>query len=449
MRGASAGSTPVAIAAACVAAVVATILLAAAPPQRPVPLLFGIARDTSVTETDRVLYLQKGDLSVGIDKNWGGAIREIWYKNQNLINNFDGGRLAGVSLYDGPACDPCAGAGDPNWGWNGTPSDKHNNPNPLLDYTLSGGVLQMRSRLIQWNPDNKGGGRGAPISTDLVVSTRIELFGVDPGVIHARYRVIHEGSDTHRLNSQEWPFAYVRTPFAQFVAYQGAAPWTGAAVSIAPPPPNRTDGSSPPAPATEHWAGFVNSNDEGFVLWAPQATPVFYRALHTLSGPTENSTNYLSPVLVMSIGPGFDREIEAYYFAGKWQAAREQIYAIQRSRTFADILPPFGHIDIPQNNATVSGNFDISGWALDLANVSTVEVSVDRRVIGRATYGLPRPDVAVDYPSVAGAGQSGYVFHWDTRSLSNGSHFIEVKATDTTGNMNSLIPGEVSVTVRN
>ncbi|MBI4762494.1 MAG: hypothetical protein HY780_14925, partial [Chloroflexi bacterium] len=55
------------------------------------------------TDGDRTMYLDSGVVRIGVDKDWGGAIREIWFDGQNLVNNWDGGRLIAVSIYDGNA----------------------------------------------------------------------------------------------------------------------------------------------------------------------------------------------------------------------------------------------------------------------------------------------------------------------------------------------------------
>jgi hypothetical protein len=52
------------------------------------------------------MYLENGVVRVGVDKDWGGAIREIWLDGQNLVNNWDGGRLIAVSIYDGMSTFP-------------------------------------------------------------------------------------------------------------------------------------------------------------------------------------------------------------------------------------------------------------------------------------------------------------------------------------------------------
>ena len=166
---------------------------------------------TAFTEEGRVMYIDSGIVKVGVDKDWGGAIREIWFNGQNLVNNWDGGRLIAVSLYDG---DSQTGfdAGDPDWGWNPCPSDKHDAVNRIIAYSYDIGTLYVQSRYLEWNPDNKGGGKGSPVPTDTLVETWLQFVAGDPQAINVSYRVTHEGSHTHALAGQEMGFALPAHP---------------------------------------------------------------------------------------------------------------------------------------------------------------------------------------------------------------------------------------------
>lgn len=416
--------------------------------QRVVPELFGISEDTTFTDGDSVMYVQKGDFKVGVDKKWGGAIREIWFKNNNLVNNHDGGRLIGVSLYSGGDSYPTPCCNNTAWGWNPTPSDKYDHLNSPIDYHFDGQSLHVKARNIQWNPDNTGGGSQTAVPSEIVVETSIELLGASPlGIVHLTHRVTYDGNVTRFTTGQEFPFAYVRSPYSTFVSYAGDAPWTNApAVSVAGVPMGASTGA-----ATEHWAGFVDSSGVGLVWWAPQNYSMFPYSF--FNGPgTENPTYYMRPYAALAIEPGFTRVVESYLLAGSWQDARAQIYLLHQSVLLPDVLPPWGNLESPIPNATISGVTDVSGWTFDdSGTVAKVEVLLDGQVVDRATYGLSRPDVAKSYPGVPGAAQCGFVSHLDTRGYSNGSHTLAVKVTDPTGNSVILPParGTVTVTVRN
>jgi hypothetical protein len=382
---------------------------------------------------------------VGVDKDWGGAIREIWYNGENLVNNFDGGRLIGVSLYDGdsPTGVNCS---DPNWGWNPVPSDKYSDVNPPLAYSFEDGILYVKARNLQWNPDNKGGGLGHPVTSDVVVETWIEFLPQDRSAIALRYKVTHEGVDSHALTAQELPYVFIRTPFPRFVSYTGNAPWTDDAVTPVAPPTFPARGITA---APENWAGFVNSQDEGLVLWSPQSYPEFSYVFHDIVGPPEISTYYMVPTTFLEIRPEFSVEFQAYLFVGRWQDARQSIYNLHRTLVFPDVLPGFGFVDTPADNATVSGIIQVAGWAIDNCGVDRVEIFLDGVQIGQATYGFPRPDVDLAFPGLSGSPNFGFQYYLNTRDYPNGTHALEVRATDTSENTCLLRPGEVVINIQN
>ena len=403
--------------------------------------------ETTFTDEGRVMYIDSGVVRVGIDKDWGGAIREIWFDGQNLVNNWDGGRLIAVSLYDG---DSKTGynAGDPEWGWNPCPSDKHDSVNRPITYSFDNGILYIKTRYLEWNPDNKGGGKGHPISTDSVVETWIKFVSNDSQAINVRYRVTHEGADTHTLAGQEMGFAYIRTPYNRFVSYAGNAPWTDASPRVETLSPFPTMGNTF---ASEQWVGFVNSDDVGLMEWAPQSYPLFsYVYFDNAQGNRqENSTYYLGPRSFFAIDPGFSKEIEIYFFAGKWQDARALFHRLHQEVNLPDVMHPMGYVDVPTQNATVSDTVDVSGWAIDNRNILRVEIFLDGIRFGEASYGLPREGVARDYPGLSGSPNFGFVYQLDTHSCTNGNHVIEARAIDGAGNTSQLKPGKVTINIQN
>jgi hypothetical protein len=93
-----------------------------------------------------------------------------------------------------------------------------------------------------------------------------------------------------------------------------------------------------------------------------------------------------------------------------------------------DTTPPSVSISAPAPSSTVSGTVSIWGSASDNVGVSTVQVSVD----GGA------------YQTAQGTGSWSYSL--DTMTLTNGSHTLAARATDTSGNVSTATE---SVTVQN
>lgn len=401
------------------------------------------------TDGARTMYLDSGVVRVGVDKDWDGAIREIWFNGQNLVNNWDGGRLIAVSIYDGDAKTGWD-VNNPDWGWNPCPSDKYSNPNKPIIYSFDNGILYVKTRYTEWNPDNKDGGKGRPVYSDVVVETWYKFLADDPRALNLKFRVTHEGKDNHTLAGQEIGFAYVRVPFNRFISYSGNAPWSSAPISIENLPPFKDVGpnSQGTTAAAEQWAGFVNAEDVGLLEWAPQSYPMFGRAYFPAER-AEAATYYMGPRAFFAVGPGFSKEIETYFFAGRWQDARALFNRLRQEVNLPDVMHPMGHVDAPRQNATLTGTIDVAGWAIDDRNLSRVEIFLDGARVGQARYGTSRGDVIRDYPGLSGAPNFGFVYQLNTRAYANGSHVLQVRAMDAAGNISQLKPGELTINIRN
>ncbi len=393
--------------------------------------------------------MESDEVRIGIDLDWGGAIREIWFNGQNLVNNYDGGRLIGVSFYDS---DLPPQSNFPDTGWNPTPSDRFNHVNRPLEISTANNEAYIRSRYLQWFPDDKGGGPNRSVATDIVVETWIAFYG-DARTIRLTYRVTNESKDSHGVAGQEFPFAYIRTPFNRFVAYTGSRPWTNdtALVREIPEQTITSDFHGPEnwIGAPENWAGMVNSDGIGIVLWAPQAYGIFTYSNIKNPGPSENSTNYLAPRAFLQIGPRFSLETQAFLFLGAWQESRERIYDLASSLEFADSMSCFGFLDTPVEGTVASGVLSMDGWAIDDRRVAQVNIRVDGQAVGQAAYGRPRPDVARANPGLRAAPDFGFNYTLNTGSFANGLHTLEVVASDPSGNTCLLRPGPISIEIRN
>jgi Bacterial Ig domain len=117
---------------------------------------------------------------------------------------------------------------------------------------------------------------------------------------------------------------------------------------------------------------------------------------------------------------------------------------------------PTVHIDVPSNGSTISGTgITVSGWAIDSStmagsaiNSSSVQVNVDGKAVGLATYGVARPDVCNSFPSRPGCPNVGFTFQLNTSALASGTHTITVSATDADTPTPDTGSASVSVTVQ-
>jgi hypothetical protein len=108
-------------------------------------------------------------------------------------------------------------------------------------------------------------------------------------------------------------------------------------------------------------------------------------------------------------------------------------------------LPPFGVIDSPTADETVSGTVTVSGWALDNKEVSAVELVIDSTTTISLGYGNARPDVCVVWPGYPGCENVGYAGTVDANTLSACPHLFEIVATDNDGNSRTIARRRVYV----
>jgi hypothetical protein len=87
-------------------------------------------------------------------------------------------------------------------------------------------------------------------------------------------------------------------------------------------------------------------------------------------------------------------------------------------------LPPIlvaiealGVVGTPDGNSQLS----VSGWALAASPIAEITVSIHGQIVGTATYGLARPDIARLYPERAGAAECGFILAFDLTGLEGGA----------------------------
>ena len=113
------------------------------------------------------------------------------------------------------------------------------------------------------------------------------------------------------------------------------------------------------------------------------------------------------------------------------------------------VIPPFGVIETPAEDASATGRVVVSGWVLDLEDVPvSVDLLQDGVVVARAQARKDRPDVCAAYPFVSQCGtrQPGFEIMWDTSLEAEGVHTIAVRVLNP--NLGWAIIGARSVVVR-
>jgi hypothetical protein len=415
------------------------------PPPPPPPETF----TTTTFQNGSLLVLQNqtstDTVRIGLETTWGGSIVEVSLNGTNYVNAHDTGREVQPAFYDGNAkYDPCAGCTG-TFGWDPVlGGDKYDQGTPTMAQTLTSNSLYTKAQSLQWNPDDQGGGQGQPIAGDVVVEQTITPVSGHSHAFKAHYKITHLGTDLHTDAQQEFPAVYTNADYNRFVYYGGTAPWSSGAVSVTQFQQLGSPGSILYVP--EHWGAHVNAQNVGLTVYVPSQYPyVGGFDFPGPAGPTGDGTNYFAPFCMLTIGPSFTFEGDFYLVAGDYTAARQIIYELHLSGSTPDLFAPFGATDSPSAGSVLSGSTPVQGWTFDDGNVAKVEILIDGKADGVASYGSSRPDVATAYPNAPA--NVGYSYSLDTTKYSNGGHVLNVRVTDGAGNV--AVFSDVSVTVTN
>ncbi|MEO1366334.1 MAG: hypothetical protein AAFX50_04080 [Acidobacteriota bacterium] len=94
-----------------------------------------------------------------------------------------------------------------------------------------------------------------------------------------------------------------------------------------------------------------------------------------------------------------------------------------------------GNIESPIEGFQYAGVVDFEGWALAIAGVARVEVFIDGLLFGGvASFGVDtRPGVAAEYPGYPDADAPVWRLSFDTTTISDGDHQIQVFVEDLLG----------------
>lgn len=382
-----------------------------------------------------ILYLESDSgtdvARVGLNTLWGGSIVEVSLNGTNYVNEHDTGREVQAAQWDGAAqYDNCAGCTGV-FGWNPVQAgDKWGNGSPVLSQTVASDSIYVKTQPNQWNPDDKGGGQNVPVLGDTFVEQTISVVTNHAFTFKLHYKVTHFGTDQHANALQEFPAVYTNLDYNQFLTDSSTTPWTNSILTPVtfPQLPN----FGPTLYCAEHWGAFVDTNGNGLTVFVPgMSNYIGGFAAGGDSGPFGFGTNYFNPQTNFSFGPNSILEGDVYLVAGDNKHARQVIYDLHNTLPVVDISTPVLTVDSPVANQKLSGIFAVAGWAFDDTAVAKVDVYVDGTLAGSATYGIPRPDVV--FPNLQT--NVGFTFSLNTTLFANGNHIVEVRVTDTNGNV--------------
>lgn len=130
---------------------------------------------------------------------------------------------------------------------------------------------------------------------------------------------------------------------------------------------------------------------------------------------------------------------QLYLFAGDKQFSYyrgEGLTPGSGSRAAPCPLPMRAWIDQPEAGAELAGSVQVSGWAYnEEIGVKSIELLIDGEAVTRMNYDIPRPDVAdvMKVTSDPNSPMLGYTGLWDTTSMQNGWHQLELLLRNSQG----------------
>lgn len=114
-----------------------------------------------------------------------------------------------------------------------------------------------------------------------------------------------------------------------------------------------------------------------------------------------------------------------------------------------DDAGPQQFVDTPAWGATISGNYRVSGWAIDYAGVTGITFRVDNQPVTLTSFrSLNRADVCAAFPAITDPNcpNVGFEGFLNTLAFSNGAHTLTATSTDAFGRTTT---GSTSFNIQN
>ena len=355
----------------------------------------------------QIQYLDNGSIRLGVDTSKGGAIVVLQPSGtlgsgSNVVNTFDLGREIQQSYYSGPSSFVPAGATQhPSWSpwpWNPVQAgDAYGNKSTLIASSTSSTQLYVKSRPKQWALQN--------VDSECTLEEWITLSG---SVATVRNRLTNARSDTtqYAARTQELPAVYTWAQLTQLKTYTGTQPFTSGSLSVIP-------NAGPPWTtfrATEGWAAYVDANDWGLGVFAPNNVKFIggFAGTPGTGSTTSSNTGYIAPIRAEIIDDDIVYEHTYHLILGSLASIRAFATANK-----PDLKPDYQFRGTRDGwtyaNATDSG-FPVT----DRLHVNMN--SADPQMIG-PECSFPAADVPKIFvrvaASVAGAAQTSGRFYWE------------------------------------
>ncbi len=410
---------------------------------------------------DEFVFDSSHYLKVGIRREWGGSIiffgidqGQPGMNGTNAIDANDTGREVQVAFYDpdramqncawNASCASAATQCENSitfLGWNPVQGgNRCNRGSGVESVDKSDGRLTVTTNPLFWNPDwdrqdcDSSGCSDPNLRerrSDVRVIQRIRF--VRTHIVELDYTVINLSGLDHRATAQEMPTVYTAN------GNQGPDLWRlfNSDRTEIPIDQGGNDGfhyknfASPGG-----WAAMQNNDLTYGVGLSVENRNQQWQAWQLRSLPFNN----FRPLPVFGIPANATVRARSYLILG-------DLDTIQANAQWLDgHLAPFGVMDEPVADATLSGQVLVRGWALDNKGVTSLQLLVDGAAVGTLSYGTSRPDVCLVWSGYPHCNDVGYSGTLDTSALTPCPHLIEVLAMDSDGNSRIIAARRIFVT---
>ncbi len=412
---------------------------------------------------DEFVRNSAGTFKVGVRREWGGTI--VFFgqtgtgpgiNSTNVIDANDTGREVQVAFYDPDRhMQNCAAdascATEPSdcpmsityLGWDPVQGGNRCNIGSGVNWLYNtGGAIGLSTTPLFWNPnwdftDCTSTGCTVPALRDRRSDVEVHqtLRFVRTHVVELTYEVVNLADIDHAATEQEMPTVYTANGEEGTQDLWRLFDSDGTQVAIDTPAGG--DGfyyenfTSPGGwvsmqnDAASYGVGIFYENMlQGFQGWQLRSLPF-------------NNVRARFSFGIPASGTVFAR---AYLILGSLDSVAAEAAWLDAG------LPPFGVIDAPTDDEPLTGTVTVRGWALDNDGVASMELWVDGAPATALAYGQSRPDVCLVWPGYRGCDDVGYSGTFDFSTLSSCQHLIEVRATDTDGNVRVIARRRVMVT---
>ena len=266
------------------------------------------------------IYLDNGEIKVGVDLDWGGIITEIIYNGVNLVDKGfedrdETGRSVQASFY---AAGDDINKWNPNQGGSAFTYGNSHYGSPIIEYNQSDNLIYTKTRAYNWWTDEDGD----PVLSDIYIEQWVSLVPKTPNAIKVRYKMNYFGDKYHVIAPQSFPVVFLNKAFYKCITYNSDNPWTKDNVIDLDVQLQSTEELGTHFYPTEYWASFVDDQNFGLTSYSLDHTPSWGAIRYNVdTQPSLLDTNPL-----FDISPNIIEEATQYYIVGDYNDARDIIY---------------------------------------------------------------------------------------------------------------------------